>query len=123
MASIKQKETWNSAILFNIHHSLDKEPSFVNLSDYLVSSDNYAFPSHFDGIENKDKLLIALRIRALKSGFALVVRSSKSNAHLDKHHSAYIALSCQHGVVFRSKKTILKRRRKIQRQKERQRKA
>ena len=72
--SVKLKENWNCSILFNIHHSLNEDPEFVNLSDFLQSGMNYKFPSHFDGIEQKDKLLIALRISTLKPGFSLFAR-------------------------------------------------
>ena len=98
--SMKQKENWNCSILCNIHHSLNKEPTYLNLSNYLQSEENYIFPSHFDGIEQKDKLLTALRISALKSGLSLIVRSSKSHVNLDKHHFAYISLCCQHVYYF-----------------------
>ena len=88
--SVKLKENWNCSILFSIRHSLSEDPEYVNLSEILQSEMNCKFPSHFDGIEQKDKLLIALRISALKSGFSLFIRSSKSLVQLDKHHSAYI---------------------------------
>ena len=108
--SMKLKENWNCSILLIIHHSLREDPEFVNLSDILQSEMNYKFPSRFDGIEQKDKLLIALRISALKSRFSLFIRSSKSLDQLDKHHSAYISLCCQHGALVRPKSSTLSKR-------------
>ena len=108
--SVKLKENWNCSILFNIHHSLNEDSEYVDLSEILKSEMNYKFPSHFDGIDQKDKLLIALRTSALKSGFSLFVRSSKSLGQLDKHHSAYISLCCQHGTLFRRKSSTLSKR-------------
>ena len=108
--SVKLKENWNCSILFNIHHSLSEDPEYVNLSEILESEVNNKFSSHFDGIGQKDKLLITLRISTLKSGFSLFVRSSKSLGQLDKHHSAYISLCCQHGALFRPKSSTLSKK-------------
>ena len=54
-------------------------------------------------MESKKRLLTKLKISAMKCGFALVHRSSKSVKQLDKHMSAYLTLQCQHGLTYTGK--------------------
>ena len=63
--------------MFNVKESIDDEPSFVDLSQVLKSSENYSFPSHLNGIAKENELLIALRISATRARFWLIVCSSK----------------------------------------------
>ena len=54
---------------FNTSETLNDTPNYVNLSNILNSREKYPFPSYFNGIENKSKLVMALRICAMKAGF------------------------------------------------------
>ena len=78
---LDQKKIWTSDLLFNLNDKLETDPEFVNLSEILKSRNNFAFPSHFNGVENKSKLIIALRLSAMKCGFCLVLRVSFSVYH------------------------------------------
>ena len=69
IVSIKEKESCAYSIVFNINESIEEPPYYVSLSEVLKSEDNYAFPLHLNGFENKEKLLIALRVSAIKAGF------------------------------------------------------
>ena len=62
---------------FNTTEEIDQFPNYVKLIDVLKSNENYLFPSHLNGIENKSKLIMALRICAMKAGFWLALRTSK----------------------------------------------
>ena len=66
---IEDKKSWDSIMEFNTSEEIDQFPNYVNLSDVLKSNENYPFPSHLNGIENKSKLIMALRICATKAGF------------------------------------------------------
>ena len=101
--TLKAKQRWQCQLMFNTTQSVDDEPHYVNLSEVLKSNNNFPFPDHFDGIENKTKLITALRISSMKSGFWIVVRSSKSGNHLNKHHSAYLNIKCQHSIIYRKR--------------------
>ena len=98
--SLKEKEKCHCSIMFNANKIIQDDPKYVNLSEVFKHKDNYAFPSHLDGLENKSKILIALRISAVKSAFCFILRSSKSSTHLDKHYLAYLKLQCWHGTRF-----------------------
>ena len=98
---IQDKKSWNSTMEFNTTEQIDQEPVYVNLSNFLQSNDNYPFPSHFNGIQNKSKLIMALRLSAMKAGFWLCLRTSKCESQLNKHQMAYLTLQCQHGIKFR----------------------
>ena len=53
--------------------------------------------------DSRKKLITELKISAMKSGFALIHRSSKSKKQLDKGDqimSAYLTLQCQHGLTY-----------------------
>ena len=103
-SSLKSKQKWKCSLMFNARSLLECDPDYVNLGDVLRSKQNNTFPSDFNEIEKQAELLIALHISAIKAGFGLVVRSSKPSGQLDKHHSAYIHIQCQHGVRFRQKR-------------------
>ena len=107
---LDQKKIWTSDLLFNLNDKLETDPEFVNLSDILKSRNNFAFPSHFNGAENKSKLIIALRLSAMKCGFWLVLGTSKSQKELNKHHLAYLTLSCQQSVTFHRSRSITNKR-------------
>ena len=51
---------------------------------------------------------MTLRISAIKVGFGLVLRSSKSGHQLDKHHLTYLNLQCQHGIRFHKRQITTK---------------
>ena len=86
---------------FNTTEEIDQDTPYVNLSNSLKSNENYPFPSHFNGVENKSKLMMALRLSAMKAGFCLCLRTSKCESQLNKHHLAYLTIQCQHGIKFR----------------------
>ena len=96
---------WHCPMEFNLSPSVDDEPNYIDLCCILKGDVPFQLPKHFHGIESKKKLIIALKISAMKSGFALVHRSSTSKKQLDKTGimSAYLTLQCQHGLVYINK--------------------
>ena len=92
--NIEDKKTWQSDIQFNINQDINTDADYINLSEVLQSTNNYAFPSHFNGIDNKSRLIVAIRLSAMKSGFMVIQRTCKSEKQLNKHHLAYFALQC-----------------------------
>ena len=85
---------WHCLMEFNLSPSADDEPNCIDLCCILKREKPFQLPKHFYGIQSKQKLIIALKISAMKSGFALVHRSSKSKKQLDKNGimSAYLTL-------------------------------
>ena len=68
------------------------------------------FPSQFDGIENEDALIAALRVMCIKSGFHLVQRSFQSQKQLSQFHTSYITLCCQQCVVYKDQRNKKERK-------------
>ena len=61
----------------------------------------YALPSHYNGLDSKKRLVMDLKMSAIKSGFALVQRTSKSQKQLKNDNKlCYISLRCQHGIKY-----------------------
>mgnify|MGYP007045150527 CR=1 FL=1 len=57
----------------------------------------------------KKKLIFALQVMCIKSGFYLIQRSSKSRKQLQSYLDAYITLGCQHSLMYcSSKKTFVR---------------
>ena len=98
---IEDKKSWDSIMEFNTTEEIDQVPKYVNLSDFLKSNKNDPFPSHLNGIKNKSKLIMALRLCAMEAGFLLCLRTSKCESQLNKHHVVYLTMQCQHGIKFR----------------------
>ena len=98
--NIEDEKKWQSDIQFNINQVVNTDADHINLSEVLKSTNNYAFPSHFNGIDNKSRLIVAIRLSAMKSGFMVIQRKCKSEKQLNKHHLAYLTLQCQHGISF-----------------------
>ena len=76
----------------------------------MTSQLPYMFPSHFDGIENKDDLITASRVMCIKSRFNLILRISKSQMQLSQSHASYISLCCEQCVVYRDQRKDKERR-------------
>ena len=93
---------WYWPMEFNLSLSADDEPNYIDLYSILKREQPFQLPKHFYGIESKKKLVTELKISAMKSGFALVHRSSKSKKQLEKNDvmSAYLTLQCQHGLTY-----------------------
>ena len=98
--TIQDRKTWECSLLFNVEQDVTSEPTIVDLTSAMQSSQDYVFPSHFNGIDNKNRLSITLRVAAMKSGFMIVQRTCKSTKQLQSKHLAYITLCCQHGLIF-----------------------
>ena len=75
----------------------------------MHSTEPYYFPSHFNGLDNKKKLIFALQVMCIKSGFYLIQRSTKSTKQLQSDLNAYITLGCQHNLMYcTSKKAFVR---------------
>ena len=97
---------WSHEMEFNLSPSPDDEPNYIDLCSILKGNKTYKLPQHFKGILDKKKLITALKISAIKSGFGLVHRSSKSMKQLEKSQSntaAYLTLQCTHGLTYKGK--------------------
>ena len=95
---------WKADMLFDIPSASEDEPDTINICKIMDSDKPYTFPSLYNGIDNKTKLLMDLKICAMKTGFALVHRSTVGNKQLEKlNKHAYITLQCQHGIKFHGK--------------------
>ena len=66
----------------------------------MESNEHYYFPSHFNGLNNMNKIVLALRVMCIKAGFYLVHRSTKTKKQLAADHNAYITLCCQHSLMY-----------------------
>ena len=75
---IKDKHSWYSEFEFNESPGIEDPLKYIDFSAEVTSQSPYMFPSHFDGIENKDELITALRVVCIKSGFNVIQRSSES---------------------------------------------
>ncbi len=88
---------------FNLSSSANSEPNYIDVCTVLKGDAPYQLPQHFHGEDSRKKLITELKISAMKSGFALIPRSSKSKEQLDKGDkimSAYLTLQCQHGLTY-----------------------
>ena len=101
---------WHCELPFTIDDKADSsESNEIDLCDTLIGDKPYVFPDRFSGSESKLQLLIELKPSAMKSGYNLVLRLSKSQKQLDNKHLAYLSLRCQHGVKYRAEKNKCKR--------------
>ena len=95
---------WNNNMEFNLSPSPQDESNYIDLCTILKGKKPLELPQHFNGISGKKKLITALKISAIKSGFGLVHRSSKSVKNLEKTPSAaYLTLQCSHGLTYHGK--------------------
>ena len=76
MQLMKDKHSWYSELEFNESPGIEDPPQYIDFSAEVTSQSPYIFPSHFDGVENKDQLITTLRVMCIKSGFNLILRSS-----------------------------------------------
>ena len=63
---------------FNLSPTADEEPNYIDLCTILKGKEQYQLPTHILGIQSEKNLITQLKISAMKCGFALVHRSSKS---------------------------------------------
>ena len=108
---VSDMKGWNYPMEFNLSPSADEEPKYIDLCTILKGERPFQLPMHFNGIESKKKLIMELKLSAMKCGFALVHRSSKSIKQLDKYNkamSAYLTLQCQHGLTYKGTEKCFK---------------
>ena len=87
--------------MFNVSRLSNEDPNYVDLCNILDGNELFKLPDHYNGIENKKKVTTELKLCAMKSGFALIQRSSKSTKQLQKLNlTCYLTLQCQHGIKF-----------------------
>ena len=99
---IKNLKGWSYAMNFNISSSKDEEPEYIDICRILNGGKIHILPERFNGISSKLQLLTELKLCAMKSGFALVHRSSKSQKQLESsNYTFYITLQCQHGRTYK----------------------
>ena len=63
----EDEKPWQSNTQFNVNQDIHMNPDYINLSEVLKSTNNYAFSSHFNGVHNKTRFIIAIRLSAMKS--------------------------------------------------------
>jgi hypothetical protein len=100
---VRKQKVWSAPFLFNTNDSNEedneKEPLFVDICSVLRNGVPYIFPNHYSGLDSKDRLIVELRVAAIKAGFNLTKRSSKSQVQLQKSklYGSSVSLACQHG--------------------------
>ncbi|KAG7348303.1 hypothetical protein IV203_017008 [Nitzschia inconspicua] len=69
---------WDCELLFEeVDANKIGDPTKHNLCKCLKDGKGYMFPAKFHGLAAKEKLVIELKLAALKAGFCLVISSSK----------------------------------------------
>ena len=81
-------------------------PKEIDLCEIIRGTFPYVFPARFNGTSSKAKLITKLKISGMKSGFALITRSTSKRE--SKEYIQTCHLYCQHGTLFhhRKKKNI-----------------
>ena len=100
---VSDMKGWSCQMEFNLSSSPNDDPNYIDLCTVLKGGKPFQLPQHFHGENSRKKLITDLKISAMKSGFALIHRSSKSKKQLDKGDqlmSAYLTLQCQHGLTY-----------------------
>ena len=110
---IEEQKEWSAPFLFNTTDSThgnngnngNEESVLVDICSVLRRGVPYTFPNHYSGLDSKNRLIIELRVAAIKAGFNLTTRSSKSKKELDrsKHYGSVITLTCQQGRLHEVK--------------------
>ena len=93
---------------FNFEDSIDQPETRIDVCTTISASQPYVLPNRFLGLDAKTKLLTELKISAMKVGFALVHRLSKSKKQLDAKYDAYLSLHCQYGPKYTGKEKTYK---------------
>ena len=93
-------KNWECSMPFN--ESMSNEiPKYIDLCKMLKGKEPYTFPGRCTGECSKEKLILELKISAMKAGFALMLRStSKRQSPI---YDLTCHLYCQHGVPFRQR--------------------
>ena len=100
-------KVWGCKFELNLTDSNTAAPQYVDICSILDGKEIFILPKHYNGIQNRQKLITDLKVCAVKSGFALVHRSSKSDKQVKKDNLlAYITLQCQHGIKFKGKEKV-----------------
>ena len=106
---INDKKGWSAPLELNISPVSDPNPQYLDICTVLNGDTPIALPSQYNGLESKKRLIIDLKISAIKSGFALVQRTSKSQKQLKNDNLlCYISLRCQHGIKYDPKDKVYK---------------
>ena len=106
---INDKKGWASPLELNISPACDPNPRYIDICTVLNGDSIYALPEQYNGLNSKKKLITDLKISAIKSGFALVQRTSKSQKQLKTDNLlSYISLRCQHGIKYDPKDKVYK---------------
>ena len=105
---IEKQKKWSAPFLFNTNDSTkdnneNEQPVWVDICSVLKRGVPYTFPSHYLGLDSKERLIIELRVAAIKAGFNLTKRSSKSKKELEKskQYGSVITLTCQKGQLHK----------------------
>ena len=107
--AIRNDSHWKCNLQFNEEENKEAEHKYIDFSSIMESNNLYFFPSHYNGIQNLNKMVLALRVMCIKAGFYLVHRSTKSPKQLAIGDAAYITLCCQHSLMHcKSKKDYVR---------------
>ena len=107
---IEEQKEWSAPFLFNTTDSThgnngnngNEESVLVDICSVLRRGVPYTFPNHYSGLDSKNRLIIELRVAAIKAGFNLTKRSSKSKkeAFSVKHNPhANLSLGFERGLI------------------------
>ena len=99
---------WPCQLNFNIEDSIDQPENLTDVCTIMSACQPFVLPNRFLGLDAKTKLLMELKISAMKAGFALVHRLSKSKKQLDAKYDVYLSLHCQHGLKYTGKEKTYK---------------
>jgi hypothetical protein len=107
---LQESMTWTKPLLFN-QADIDKDPDGMDMVDLCAKhklttyKTPYIFPQRFTGSDSKQKLLIALKLASMQTGFILGTRSSqKEESSADGKskdiYQSHIRLTCQHSNAY-----------------------
>ena len=83
---VEKLKSWECKILFNEADSKHDTPRFVDLCEKMAGWNDYYFLPRFLGLSSTMELRAKIKVAALKAGFKLSTRGSKS----DKGSGKYI---------------------------------
>ena len=97
---VEKLKSWECKILFNEADSKHDTPRFVDLCEKMAGRNDYYFPSRFLGLSSMMALRAEIKVAALKAGFKLSIRGSKSNKSCGKYVEYTMQCSCHHSRVY-----------------------
>ncbi|KAG7371399.1 MULE transposase domain containing protein [Nitzschia inconspicua] len=100
---------WDCELLFEEHDDTTDHATKHNLCKHQANGFEYMFPDQYRGLEAKERLVMELKLAALKAGFCLVTNKYQSRKSLpatkqrnpNRVRALAIHFKCDHGTVHR----------------------